>query len=120
MSEDSEIRTFIESEMKSRMDVFTTVGSTTSRYDQPAGDDIPCMIVRINPNGAITVSDRTQLSQLRVLTFPLSFSMPKRARVVVGGKTWQVVADSIQEQVGPTGVPVANTCDLVSADRSST
>jgi hypothetical protein len=117
MNEDDEYRIFLESQMRHLMDVFTTQGSSTSRYDVPAGTGIRCLLQRVGTGRAATVTDRTQMMRIRTLSFPVSFVMPTRSRVVIDGKTWQVSADTIDVVEGPLGNPIARTCDLSSADR---
>lgn len=120
MNEDDEQRDFIESQMNKTMDVFTTATSGAGRYDQPAGTGIPCRLHRIGVGRAATVSDRTQMQRLRTLVWPISvpgFTMPSRARVLIDGSTWQIIADTIDTVEGPAGGGIARTADLSSVDR---
>lgn len=117
MNEDDEYRRFIESQMRHRMDVYTTTGSSTGRYDTPVAFDQPCLLSKLGAGRAATVSDRTQMMRIRVLTFRVDFEMPVRARVLIDGRRWQVSADTIEVQEGPLGTGIAKTCDIASADR---
>lgn len=119
MTEDQEYQAWVEAHMKQTMDVFTTQGSSGGRYDVAAGTDVPCSLVRIGTGSYPSVPLRAEMGRMRQLTFPTSYDMPRRARVVIDGRTWQVSADTLDFQNGPGGDPIAQTCDVVLTDRSN-
>jgi hypothetical protein len=119
MNEDDAVRSFLVNAMTGngkKMDVFTTTGSTTGRYDQLVASQVPCMIVQLDPRG-FSLGDRAQVLATRELTFAYDFVMPARAQVLIEGQRWQVTNGTVRPTIGPAGGIIGQTCDLRSAQQ---
>lgn len=116
MNEDDELRDFMSQQLEDgdRMNIYTTTGSTSGRYDQLFASDVPCLLVQLSTDRA-AFNDRTQIMAARQLTFAHDLAMPVRAQILVNGFRWAVQNGTVRPVVGPNRSTVAQTCDVRSA-----
>jgi hypothetical protein len=81
-------------------------------FQAPVKTGLVCRLGNIDPNGAATGNERSQLLALRRLVWTPDYVMPEGAQVLVDGVRWNTMRGSFAAVDGATQGPVLRSCDV--------